>query len=394
MFNLSGECVQPTTIKVVGVGGAGCNAINYMQSKQIEGVEYISANTDLQCLQQSQCENVLQLGARNSGGQGAGADPKKGREAAVEDSDAIREYLQGSNMVFIAAGMGGGTGTGSAPVFCEIARKAGALTVAVVTKPFPFEGGGRMKIAEEGLEELRSTVDSLIVIPNGKLLTLLPKEISFLEAFSAANEVLHGAVKGIAELITRVGLINLDFEDVKKVMSKMGDAVIGTGLASGEQRAYEAVQAAIHNPLLEDVDFSGVRGILVNVAAGKEFELKEYKEIGEIIESLADKDALISIGVVVDESMGDELRVTLVATGLEGKGKKVFQSEEQLGENESFSPLPVTLTADLAPERRYDDYEAPAFDRKKKNAGKPPVRTEHQEGEFLNVPAFLRDQAN
>ncbi len=383
--------VQPTNIKVVGVGGCGCNTINFMYDEKIEGVQYIVANTDLQCLQASRCEDTIQLGASSSGGQGAGADPEKAREFAEEDREEIRERLEGSNMVFIAAGMGGGTGTGASPVFSEIARKSDALTVAVVTMPFDFEGGARKKIAEEGLRELRKTVDSLIVIPNERMLSILDKDVSFSEACASANKVLYDAVKGIAELITRVGFINLDFEDVKRVMTKMGDAVIGTGTASGEQRAYDAVTAAIQNPLLDEVDLQGVRGVLVNITANEKFGLREAEEIGKVIRTIADKDALISIGVVIEESMGDDLRVTLVATGLVGNTKK--EEQDSPAKDRVFAtPKPVSLTP--SPTLNYDAYDSPAFERKSKYGVEAPSSPGSEVGELLDVPAFLNKQAD
>ncbi len=383
---------QPTTIKVVGVGGCGCNAINFMQDEKIEGVHYIVANTDLQCLQASQCEDAIQLGADSSGGQGAGADPEKARGFAEEDREEIRKRLQDSNMVFIAAGMGGGTGTGASPVFSEVARKADALTVAVVTMPFDFEGGARRKIAEEGLSELRKTVDSLIVIPNERMLSLLENGVTFHEACVLVNKVLCGAVKGIAELITRVGFINLDFEDVKRVMTKMGDAVIGTGTGSGEQRAYDAVTAAIQNPFLEGAELRGVQGILANITVSEKFELKELDEIGNIIKKIADEDALISVGVVLEESMGDELRVTLVATGLAGNTNK--DEEPDTPEKSRVLPpkKPVGLTTDL--ERKYNAFDTPAFERKGKYDVEVPGSSVYEDGELLDLPAFLKNQAD
>lgn len=316
MFELVDNFPQTAVIKVIGVGGGGGNAIAHMVAAGIEGVEFICANTDAQALKNTSARSVLQLGSAVTKGLGAGANPDVGRQAALEDIDRIREVLQGADMVFITAGMGGGTGTGGAPVVAEVAKELGALTVAVVTRPFPFEGRKRMLLAEQGIAALRQHVDSLITIPNEKLLTVLGKGVTLLEAFKAANNVLLGAVEGIAKLITCPGLINVDFADVRTVMSEMGVAMMGTGVGSGENRAREAANAAISSPLLDDIDLSGAKGVLVNVTAGMDLSISEFEEVGDAIKNFTSDDATVIVGTVIDPSMSDELRVTLVATGL------------------------------------------------------------------------------
>jgi cell division protein FtsZ len=286
MFELMDNYSQDAVIKVVGVGGGGGNAVEHMLEQNIEGVEFIVANTDAQAMKNSSAKTLLQLGSTITKGLGAGADPNIGRQAAMEDRERIQEVLEGADMVFITAGMGGGTGTGGAPIVAQVAKEMGILTVAVVTKPFPFEGKKRMEVALDGTSELKTFVDSLITIPNEKLLSVLGKNISLLDAFKAANDVLLGAVQGIAELITRPGLINVDFADVRTVMSEMGMAMMGSGRASGEERAQEAAEAAIASPLLEDVNLAGARGILVNVTAGMDLAIGEFEEVGNIIKSL------------------------------------------------------------------------------------------------------------
>lgn len=309
-------------IKVLGIGGGGGNVVEHMIGENIEGVDFICANTDVQALRRSSAKTVLQLGEAITKGLGAGADPEVGRLAAEENRDRIREVITGADMVFITAGMGGGTGTGAAPLFAEIAKELGALTVAVVTRPFGFEGRKRMLVAEEGIKNLSASVDSLITIPNNKLLTVLGKNISLLNAFKAANNILLGAVQGIAELITRPGLINVDFADVRTVMSEMGMAMMGTAEASGENRAREAAEAAISSPLLEDVDLSGAGGVLVNITGGMDMSIGEFEEVGEVIKAFTSEDATVVVGTVIDPNMSDTLRVTVVVTGLGGvRGK-------------------------------------------------------------------------
>lgn len=319
MFQLPENVTHSANIKVFGVGGGGGNALEYMINQNIEGVEFISANTDAQALHNSKAPTIIQLGEEITKGLGAGADPNVGRSSAEESREQIRDVLIGADMVFITAGMGGGTGTGAAPVFAEVAKSLGILTVAVVTKPFNFEGKKRSEVAERGIQQLAQYVDSLITIPNTKLLEVLG-DVSLLEAFQAANDVLLGAVQGIAELITRPGLINVDFADVRTVMSEMGMAMMGTGSGVGENRAEDAAQAAISSPLLEDIDLSGARGVLANITAGNALTIKEFNTVGSVIESFTSKDANVVVGTVIDPSMNDseELRVTVVATGLRG----------------------------------------------------------------------------
>lgn len=313
--NLSDNAV----IKVIGVGGGGGNAVRHMLENRLEGVEFICANTDSKALIGFETGVSLQLGSTITKGLGAGANPDVGRDSALEDQEKITQLLTGADMVFITAGMGGGTGTGAAPVIAKVARELGILTVAVVTKPFPFEGRRRAKVAEEGVKELRDNVDSLITVPNERLLPVLGKNITLLKAFGEANNVLFNAVQGITDLIMRPGLINVDFADVRTVMSEMGMAMMGTGSASGEDRARVAAEAAIHNPLLEDINLKGARGVLVNITANEEVGLSEFTEVGSIIEEYASEDATVVIGCAIDPSVGDEMRVTVVATGLEGR---------------------------------------------------------------------------
>ena len=320
-FELMDTYRQQAIIKVIGVGGGGGNAVDHMLAANIDGVEFIVANTDAQALKKSGARTVLQLGANLTKGLGAGSDPAIGRQAAVEDRERIAEALAGADMVFITAGMGGGTGTGAAPVVAQVARDNSILTVAVVTKPFPFEGRKRMAIAEQGIKELAEYVDSIITIPNEKLLSVVGKGASLLEAFSQANAVLQGAVQGIAELITRPGLINDDFADVRTVMSEMGMAMMGTATASGEHRAQEAARAAVASPLLDDINISGARGILVNITAGRDLSIGEFEEVGNAVKEFAAEDATVVIGTVIEPEMHGEMRVTVVATGL-GLGQK------------------------------------------------------------------------
>ena len=316
MFELMDSSPQNAVIRVIGVGGGGGNAVEHMLAEQIEGVEFICANTDAQALKKSSTEKLLQLGEEITKGLGAGADPDIGRQSALVDRERIIEMIEGSDMVFITAGMGGGTGTGAAPVVAEIARELGILTVAVVTKPFSFEGKKRMSIAQEGMHELAQYVDSLITIPNDKLLNVLGKNMSLLDAFKAANNVLYGAVQGIADLITRPGLINVDFADVRTVMSEMGMAMMGTGVATGEDRARAAAEEAVASPLLEDVDISGAGGVLVNITAGPNMSIGEFEEVGDVVKTFASESATVVVGTVIDPEMNDELRVTVVVTGL------------------------------------------------------------------------------
>ena len=388
MFELMDSRSQsPAVIRVIGVGGGGGNAVEHMLETSIDGVEFVVANTDSQALGNSSSRTLLQLGAGVTQGLGAGADPAVGRQAALEDRDRINEVLKGSDMVFITAGMGGGTGTGASPVIAQLAKDMGILTVAVVTKPFPFELKRRMNIAEQGIAELSEYVDSLITVPNEKLLSVLDKGISLRDTFRAANEVLHGAVQGIAELITRPGVINVDFADVRTVMSEKGRAMMGSGRAVGENRAEEAVHAAVNCPLLEDIDLSGACGILVNITSGPDMGRDEFAAVGEAIGNLATDDALMVIGTALDESIEDEMRVTVVATGL---GDKRAEAEPEM------RLVKPAAEAGNGARRDYRDYEQPTVFRAQ-NRAKPRSAAENAretKEEFLNIPAFLQRQAD
>lgn len=384
MFEIMGNTTQSAVIKVIGVGGGGGNAVEHMLNETIEGVDFICANTDAQALKKSAAPSVLQLGEDITKGLGAGADPGMGRQAAEVDRERIKASLEGADMVFITAGMGGGTGTGAAPVVAEVAKDLGILTVAVVTKPFSFEGQKRTKIAEEGMQELSQYVDSLITIPNNKLLTVLGKNMSLLNAFKAANNVLLGAVQGIAELITRPGLINVDFADVRTVMSEMGMAMMGSGSAGGENRARQAAEAAIASPLLEDVDLTGARGILVNITSGMDLSIGEFEEVGEIVRSFTSDSATVVVGTVIDPELNDELRVTVVVTGL-GLAKP---TGHKLGRRTSdgFSRDAIVATSqNIRP-------ATPIVNRSntQETATESPVQRELKDIEYLDIPAFLR----
>ena len=346
MFELVDQTPQSAVIKVIGVGGGGGNAVNHMVANNIEGVEFICANTDAQALRDITARTVLQLGTSVTKGLGAGTNPEVGRKAAEEDRERIAEVLQGTDMVFITTGMGGGTGTGAAPIIAQVAKELGILTVAVVTRPFPFEGKRRLQIADEGIRLLAEHVDSLITIPNEKLLTILGKDASLLSAFAKADDVLAGAVRGISDIIKRPGMINVDFADVKTVMSEMGMAMMGTGCASGPNRAREATEEAIRNPLLDDVNLNGARGILVNITAGPDLSLGEYAEVGNIIEAFASDEAMVKVGTVIDPDMRDELHVTVVATGLDprmDKPVKVVDNTNTLKVAPAIAPMTVAL---------------------------------------------------
>jgi cell division protein FtsZ len=381
MFELMDNYNQSAVIKVVGVGGGGGNAVEHMVVQNLESVDFIVANTDSQALKNHSARSVLQLGGNITKGLGAGANPEIGRQAAMEDRERIQEVLDGADMIFITAGMGGGTGTGGAPVVAQIAKEMGILTVAVVTRPFPFEGRKRLDVANAGIDELKSFVDSLITIPNEKLLSVLGKNISLLDAFKAANDVLLGAVQGIAELITRPGLINVDFADVRTVMSEMGMAMMGSGRAIGEERAREAAEAAIASPLLEDVNLAGARGILVNVTAGLDMSIGEFEEVGSTVKEFASENATVVVGTVIDPEMEGELRVTVVATGLGHVG--------QMGEQ------PVKLVVDKTPDGQvdYGQLDRPTVIRKKTETDKFGSNAESGM-DYLDIPAFLRRQAD
>ncbi|UCH53581.1 MAG: cell division protein FtsZ [Pseudomonadota bacterium] len=377
MFELMDTYGQQAVIKVIGVGGGGGNAIDHMVTANLDGVEFISANTDSQALKRTRAKTILQLGTNLTKGLGCGADPAVGRQAAVEDRERIAEVLDGADMVFITAGMGGGTGTGAAPVVAQVAKDLGVLTVGVVTKPFPFEGKKRMGIAEQGIRELSEYVDSIITIPNEKLLTVLGKNATLLEAFGRANEVLQNAVQGIAELITRPGLINVDFADVRTVMSEMGMAMMGSAVAKGENRAHEAAMAAISSPLLEDVNISGARGVLVNVTAGMDMAIGEFEEVGTTIKEFASEDATVVMGTVIEPEMRDELRVTIVATGL--------------GQEKRKHPYKVIKTGTGTTD--YETLEVPTVIRNQRT-GAPKAIAVEGSVEYLDIPAFLRKQAD
>ena len=341
MFDFNDSMVSSAVIKVVGVGGGGGNAVQHM-CEELTDVEFFALNTDGQALSKSKVQNVLQIGTNLTKGLGAGANPEIGKRAATEDRAKIEELLDGADMVFITAGMGGGTGTGGAPVVAEVAKEMGILTVAVVTKPFPFEGPRRMKSAEFGIEELTQHVDSIITVPNEKLLSVLGKGASLLDAFNATNDVLGNAVKGVSELITKPGLINVDFADVRAVMTNMGLAMMGMGEASGDNRAREAAEAAISSPLLEDINLDGAKGVIVNVTAGMDMSIGEFEEIGEVIRSFISDDAIVIAGTVIDSEMTDSMKVTVVVTGIEKvavkKGFGVEKNSNPQRENNSNKP--------------------------------------------------------
>jgi cell division protein FtsZ len=384
MFELMDGYSQTAIIKVLGIGGGGGNAVAHMVRAGIDGVDFICANTDAQALKGAKVKTGLQIGCNITKGLGAGANPEVGRQAAMEDRDRIQEVIEGADMLFITAGLGGGTGTGAAPVVAQLAKEMGILTVAVVTKPFSMEGGKRMRIAEQGIAELGRFVDSLITIPNEKLLSVLGPTTTLLDAFKAANEVLQGAVQGIAELITRPGLINVDFADVRTVMSEMGMAMMGSGVASGPERARIAAEAAVSSPLLEDINLSGANGILVNVTAGPDLAIGEFQEVGDTVKQFASDDATVVIGTVIDPDMKDEIRVTVVATGL---GQAVGVAERPMKVVRRVPP-PVMKTR----EPNYNELEKPAVQRKRA-VGDGVTSSESLE-DLLDIPAFLRRQAD
>ena len=380
MFELMDSFSQNAVIKLIGVGGGGGNAVEHMVQSGIEGVEFICANTDAQALKSMSAKTTLQIGSGITKGLGAGADPEIGRQAAMEDRERIQEVIDGADMLFITAGMGGGTGTGAIPVVAQMAKELGILTVAVVTKPFPFEGGKRMRAADEGMAELRKHVDSLITIPNEKLLSVLGKGVSLLDAFRAANDVLKGAVQGIAELITRPGLMNLDFADVETVMAEMGMAMMGSGKATGEDRAKEAAESAISSPLLDDMCLSGAKGILVNVTAGLDLSIGEFEEVGEIVNAMASEDATVVVGAVIDPELEGEMRVTVVATGLDNT------------EAEEAKPKVEVVKTEPDAKVDYSQLDQPTVIRR---GSQKSFATAKQENlEYLDIPAFLRRQAD
>lgn len=378
VYDLVDTPLQNAVIKVVGIGGGGGNALEHMLVQDIDGVEFICINTDAQALKNSSAKCLLQIGQQITKGLGAGANPERGRQAAEADRERIRAVLKGADMIFITGGEGGGTFTGAAPVAAEIAKELGSLTVAVVTKPFAFEGKKRLHLAEEGIKQLSQYVDSLITIPNNKLMNVLGKNVSLLDAFKAVNDVLFGAVKGIASLITRPGLINIDFADVRTVMSEMGMAMMGTGIGSGENRARLAAEAAIASPLLEDIDLAGARGVLVNITAGSNLSIGEFEEVGEVIKSFTSEDATVVVGTVIDTEISDELRVTIVVTGL--------------GVHAAQGGVSLARAADGSLD--YHQLERPTVLRKQgvMTASKLTTDTGNADIDYLDIPAFLRKQ--
>ncbi|MCZ0760179.1 cell division protein FtsZ [Vibrio diabolicus] len=412
MFEPMMEMSDDAVIKVVGVGGGGGNAVEHMVRESIEGVEFISVNTDAQALRKTSVGNVIQIGGDITKGLGAGANPQVGRDAALEDRDRIKDSLTGADMVFIAAGMGGGTGTGAAPVIAEVAKELGILTVAVVTKPFSFEGKKRLAFAEQGIDELSKHVDSLITIPNEKLLKVLGRGVTLLEAFASANDVLKNAVQGIAELITRPGMINVDFADVRTVMSEMGHAMMGSGIAKGEDRAEEAAEMAISSPLLEDIDLAGARGVLVNITAGLDMRLDEFETVGNTVKAFASDNATVVIGTSLDPDMTDEIRVTVVATGIGnekkpditlvagGKAKVAptpqAQPQQQAAATQAEEKTAQTLQNNqvqekpqVTPQPTNTVSSSPASSSQSSAAPK-----QEKESGYLDIPAFLRRQAD
>ena len=394
MFELVENYTPSAEIKVIGVGGGGGNAVSQMIEAGIDGVEFIAANTDAQALRQFKGRTLLQIGSSVTKGLGAGANPEVGRQAALEDRDRITEMIAGADMVFITAGMGGGTGTGAAPVIAQAAKELGILTVAVVTKPFHFEAKRRMTIAEQGIEELSKHVDSLIIIPNSKLPEVMGADALLLNAFKAANDVLQGAVQGIAELITRQGLINVDFADVRTVMSEMGQAVMGAGQACGEDRAIMAVQSAIGSPLLEEINLQGACGVLVNITAGMNLTMREFEESGSAVADLASDDATVVIGTVIDPEIGDDLRVTVVATGLNDSQKK-RQPVEPVEKNIQL----VRNGTTGQPEAGFNNSAEPLSNNAGAGKFEPEAETkdmftQDSNIDYLDIPAFLRNQAD
>jgi cell division protein FtsZ len=405
MFELMDAYSQSAVIKVIGVGGGGGNAVAHMVTSGIDGVEFMCINTDSQALKHAKVKTALQIGCNITKGLGAGADPEVGRQAAMEDRDRIVELVEGCDMLFITAGMGGGTGTGAAPVVAQVAKELGILTVAVVTKPFEMEGNKRGFVADHGIAELGKYCDSLITIPNQKLLTVLGPQTTLLDAFKSANQVLQGAVQGIAELITRPGLINVDFADVRTVMAETGMAMMGSGTASGEGRAREAAEAAVSSPLLEDINLAGAHGILVNVTAGMDLSIGEFQEVGQIVKQFASEDATVVVGTVIDPELSNVVRVTVVATGLGRPAAAArppsTQHRETVSAREPLHRDPLTSRSQPAMSvvRRgplsNSDYAAldkPTVQRQR--AVGDGLRPEAEAEDLLDIPAFLRRQAD
>jgi cell division protein FtsZ len=388
MFEIMEKDSQEAVIKVIGVGGCGGNAIEHMITKNLNGVEFICANTDMQALKKSNAGTILQIGSEITKGLGAGAKPEIGRDAALEDRDRIAEAIEGADMLFITAGMGGGTGTGAGPIIAEVAKEMGILTVAVVTKPFAFEGK-RTKVATDGLEALSQHVDSLIVIPNEKLMEVLGEDVPFLEAFRAANDVLHNAVSGIAEIINCPGLVNVDFADVRTVMSEMGMAMMGSAEASGPERARIAAEQAVASPLLEDVNLANARGVLINITASSSFKMKEYYDVMNTIKEFTAEEATVIVGNVMDESMADRLRVTMVATGLNG----AIARRQQKPELRVMTTLMTgTNSQPVFVDNAMEDETPAVFSQNNRRAQ---VEAMKMSGvEEYDIPAFLRKQAD
>ncbi|MDX2217933.1 MAG: cell division protein FtsZ [Burkholderiales bacterium] len=393
------ESQQPeAVIRVIGVGGCGGNAVDHMITNGVNGVEFITMNTDAQALKRSQARTQLQLGTGTTKGLGAGANPDVGRMAAIEDRERIQELVEGADMLFITAGMGGGTGTGAAPIVAEIAREMGILTVAVVTKPFSFEGK-RQRVAEAGIEALKQHVDSLIIIPNDRLMEVLGDDVSYEDAFRASNDVLNGAVAGIAEVINCPGLVNVDFADVRTVMSENGVAMMGSAMASGADRAQVAAERAVASPLLEDVNLTGARGVLVNITASKSLKLKEVHEVMNTIRSFTAEDATVIYGNVLDDAIGDQLRVTIVATGLGGSSsqrqpKMVYSAPvmARTGTDDAFGNIGSMPGMQAGAQVNYSELDTPAVTRRRRDAT---VSAMQQSGvEMYDIPAFLRKQAD
>ncbi|NJO12764.1 MAG: cell division protein FtsZ [Gammaproteobacteria bacterium] len=391
MFELMDAYSQTAVIKVLGVGGGGGNAVSHMVNTGIDGVDFICINTDSQAIKHSKVKSSLQIGCNITKGLGAGADPEVGRQAAMEDRDRIIELIEGCDMLFITAGMGGGTGTGAAPVVAQVAKELGILTVAVVTKPFEMEGSKRMLVAEHGIAELGKYCDSLITIPNQKLLTVLGSTTTLLDAFKAANQVLQGAVQGIAELITRPGLINVDFADVRTVMSETGMAMMGSGAASGEDRAREAAEAAVSSPLLEDINLAGAHGILVNVTAGMDLSIGEFEIVGQTVKKFASDDATVVVGTVIDPEMSNQVRVTVVATGLGRPAARQHQPSAAVQQPQ----MKVVSSKERRGPMTAGDYAAldkPTVQRQR--AVGDGLRVDMDNEDLLDIPAFLRRQAD
>ncbi|MGA9421595.1 MAG: cell division protein FtsZ [Rhodanobacteraceae bacterium] len=394
MFEMVEKLAPNAVIKVIGVGGGGGNAVSHMVYAEVEGVDFVCANTDSQALKSSGAKFTLQLGANVTKGLGAGANPEVGRQAALEDRERIVELLQGADMVFVTCGMGGGTGTGAAPVVAQLAKELGILTVAVVTKPFPFEGRRRMQVALKGIDDLQQYVDSLITVPNEKLLTVLGRDVTLLSAFKSANDVLLGAVQGIADLITRPGLINVDFADVRTVMAEMGMAMMGSGSARGDDRAVAAAEAAINNPLLEDVNLAGACGILVNVTAGQNLTMREFDDIGQVVHGFASEDATVVLGTALDTELQDEVRVTVVATGLNRQAARqpIRDRDRDREQATAFHPRVVRNATTGAVD--YADVSPDASPGVRHAALERNASSAEASSDYLDIPAFLRRQAD